>query len=265
MSFLPNISIGAGVPHPENGVLSPEQMAGLITFSMVGALGPQCDSDESYLGTFERVFDAGAPTLDELKRAYLYDCPEEMVEEQMEFWRKIWTRVARALARRRRRDARLPLLLCRRRYYKDDYKQHPEYGVADKIMRQADKLPVNELRSVAARLLAMADAKESPSPIDPTAEAAVVTALAAETDEWIEAERAAAALRPPPPPPPDPLANAVRLEAGTQEHRARVDDIFASMHRAADARDAAARNVIVKLARPFSGEEDLFKHMVSFL
>ena len=42
--------------------------------------------------------------------------------------------------------------------------------IADKIMRQADKLPVNELRSVAARLLAMADAKESPSPIDPTTE-----------------------------------------------------------------------------------------------
>ena len=133
------------------------------------------------------------------------------------------------------------------------------------MMRLADKLPVDELRSVAARLLALANAKESPIPRDPTAEAAVVTALAAETDEWIEAERAAAALRPPPPPPPDPLANAVRLEAGTQEHRARMDDIFASMHRAADARDAAARNVIVKLARPFSGEEDLFKHMVSFL
>ena len=59
-------------------------------------------------------------------------------------------------------------------------------------MQLADKLPVSELRSVAAKLLAMANAKESPSPIDPTAEAAVVTALAAETDEWIEAERAAA-------------------------------------------------------------------------
>ena len=89
--------------------------------------------------------------------------------------------------------------------------------------------------------------------------------LAAETDEWIEAERAAAALRPPPPPPPDPLAGGVRLEPGTQEHRARMDEMFASFGRAADARDAAARNVIVKLARPFSGEEDLFKHMVSFL
>ena len=86
-----------------------------------------------------------------------------------------------------------------------------------------------------------------------------------ETDEWIEAERAAAALRPPPPPPPDPLANAVRRVPGTQEHRATLDALRASMHRAADARDAAARNVIVKLARPFSGEEDLFKHMVSFL
>ena len=136
-------------------------------------------------------------------------------------------------------------------------------------MRLAEKLPVDELRSVAARLLALANAKESPSPRDPTAEAAVVTALAAETDEWIEAERAAAALRPPPPPPPDPLAGGVRLEPGTQESRALMDKMFASFGRAADpryvARNAAARNVIVKLARPFSGEEDLFKHMVSFL
>ena len=48
-----------------------------------------------------------------------------------------------------------------------------------------------------------------------------------------------------------------------------MDKMFASFGRAADpryvARNAAARNVIVKLARPFSGEEDLFKHMVSFL
>ena len=179
----------------------------------------------------------------------------------MKYWQKIWVRVARALARRRRRDARLPLLLCRRRYYQDEYKRHPEYGVADKIMRLAEKLPVDELRSVAARLLALANAKESPSPRDPTAEAAVVTALAAETDEWIEAERAAAALRPPPPPPPDPLAGGVLLEPGTQEHRASLDRMRADI----DARRAARRNVIVKLARPFSGEEDLFKHMVSFL
>ena len=44
-----------------------------------------------------------------------------------------------------------------------------------------------------------------------------------------------------------------------------MDKMFASFGRAADARDAAARNVIVKLAQPFSCEEDLFKHMVSFL
>ena len=61
----------------------------------------------------------------------------------------------------------------------------------------------------------------------------------------------------------------LRLEPGTQESRALMDKMFASFGRAADpryvARNAAARNVIVKLARPFSGEEDLFKHMVSFL
>ena len=57
----------------------------------------------------------------------------------------------------------------------------------------------------------------------------------------------------------------LRLEPGTQESRALMDKMFASFGRAADARDAAARNVIIKLARPFSGEEDLFKHMVSFL
>ena len=61
---------------------------------------------------------------------------------------------------------------------------------------------------------------------------------------------------------PDPmLANAVRLEPGTREHRASLDRMRADI----DARRAARRNVIVKLARPFSGEEDLFKHMVSFL
>ena len=112
----------------------------------------------------------------------------------------------------------------------------------------------------------MADAKESPSPRDPTAEAAVVGA-GAETDDRDRRESA--------PPrgsgrrrrrPPDPAnAGGVRRVPGTQEHRARMDDMFASLVRAADARDAAARNVIVKLARPFSGEEDLFKHMVSFL
>ena len=44
-----------------------------------------------------------------------------------------------------------------------------------------------------------------------------------------------------------------------------MDEMFASFDRVAAARDAAARSVIVKLARPFSGEEDLFRHMVSFL
>ena len=119
-------------------------MAGLMMFSMIGSLGgPQ--SDEGYLDTFERAFDVHcpAPTLEEVKRAYLYDFPENMAEEEMKYWQKIWARVARALARRRRRDARLPLLLCRRRYYKDVYQRHPEYGVADKIMRLADKLPVS--------------------------------------------------------------------------------------------------------------------------
>ena len=56
----------------------------------------------------------------------------------------------------------------------------------------------------------------------------------------------------------------LRLD-GEMSKELQTEDIFASMHRAADARDAAARNVIVKLARPFSGEEDLFKQMVSFL
>ena len=111
------IIAGAAMPNPENEVLSPAQMAGLMMFTMIGSLGgPQ--SDEGYLDTFERAFDVHcpAPTLEEVKRAYLYDFPENMAEEEMKYWQKIWARVARALARRRRRDARLPLLLCRRRY-----------------------------------------------------------------------------------------------------------------------------------------------------
>ena len=129
------------------------------------------------------------------------------------------------------------------------------------MMRMAEKLPVSELRTVAAKLLALAAEKESPRPCDLAAEAEIargIVALAAETDDWIQAERSIAALRPPPPPPPpyDPLANGVLLSG--EETHARITGHF-------EAPDAARSNVIVKLARPFSGEDDLFKHMVSFL
>ena len=91
------IIAGAAMPNPENEVLSPAQMAGLMMFTMIGSLGgPQ--SDEGYLDTFERAFDVHcpAPTLGDVKRAYLYDFPENMAEEEMKYWQKIWARVARA-------------------------------------------------------------------------------------------------------------------------------------------------------------------------
>ena len=65
-------------------------------------------------------------------------------------------------------------------------------------MRLAEKLPASELRTVAAKLLALAAEKESPRPCEPAAEAEIardIVALAAETDDWIQTERAAAALR----------------------------------------------------------------------
>ena len=64
------------------------------------------------LDAFEWAFPGRhrAPTLEELKRAYLYDSAEAGAEEQMQFWRMIWASVARARARRLgRRDARPPL------------------------------------------------------------------------------------------------------------------------------------------------------------
>jgi len=259
-----SVSRGWALPHFENSVLSHEQMAGLMSLSMFASLGgPEAQSEDSVLATFGRLFDLGAlpPTLEEIKAAYIYNFPEESAEEEMRSWRKVWATVARGRAKCRRREARLPLLACRRRYNAYEYKRHPEYGVADKMMRMAEKLPVSELRTVAAKLLALAAEKESPRPCDLAAEAEIargIVALAAETDDWIQAERSIAALRPPPPPPPpyDPLANGVLLSG--KEIHARIMGHF-------EASDAARSNVIVKLARPFSGEDDLFKHMVSFL
>ena len=50
------------------------------------------------------------PTIEELKRAYLYDFAEAGAEEQMLFWRRLYTSVARARALRLcRLDASPPL------------------------------------------------------------------------------------------------------------------------------------------------------------
>ena len=97
------------LPHPDNGVLSPEQMAGLFGLLVGGRIH---QSDDTMLDAFEWAFPGRhrAPTLEELKRAYLYEFAEAGAEEQMRFWRMIWASVARARARRLgRRDARPPL------------------------------------------------------------------------------------------------------------------------------------------------------------
>ena len=57
------------------------------------------------------------PTLSELAAAYRYDFPEDSVAAQMVYWTALYKNVERACARQRRRAARLPLLLCRQRYY----------------------------------------------------------------------------------------------------------------------------------------------------
>ena len=57
------------------------------------------------------------PTLSELAAAYRYDFPEDFVAAQMVYWTALYANVESACARQRRRKARLPLLLCRHRYY----------------------------------------------------------------------------------------------------------------------------------------------------
>ena len=57
------------------------------------------------------------PTLSEIAAAYRYDFPEDSVAAQMVYWTALYANVERACARQRRRKARLPLLLCRHRYY----------------------------------------------------------------------------------------------------------------------------------------------------
>ena len=57
------------------------------------------------------------PTLSEIAAAYRYDFPEDSVAAQMVYWTALYANVKRACARQRRRKARLPLLLCRHRYY----------------------------------------------------------------------------------------------------------------------------------------------------
>lgn len=57
------------------------------------------------------------PTLSELAAAYRYDFPEAWVAAQMVYWTALYANVESACARQRRRAARLPLLLCRHRYY----------------------------------------------------------------------------------------------------------------------------------------------------
>ena len=77
------------------------------------------DSDEELLkipGHFE-TYDEMMPTLSELAAAYRYDFPEDVAAAHMVYWTALYANVESACARQRRRAARLPLLLCRHRYY----------------------------------------------------------------------------------------------------------------------------------------------------
>ena len=77
------------------------------------------DSDEE-LSKIPGYFESRGkmmPTLSELAAAYRYDFPEDSVAAQMVYWTALYANVESACARQRRRAARLPLLLCRHRYY----------------------------------------------------------------------------------------------------------------------------------------------------
>ena len=103
------------------------------------ALNPDCGLDPSVVGILAGVRDVYKPedsdeelskipgyfesrgkmmpTLSELAAAYRYDFPEDVAAAHMVYWTALYANVESACARQRRRKARLPLLLCRHRYY----------------------------------------------------------------------------------------------------------------------------------------------------
>ena len=87
---------------------------------MLSELPPtvNCREKKQRLQVLAQLCDAvHTPAYLELAAAYRYDFPEDVAAAHMVYWTALYANVERACARQRRRKARLPLLLCRRKYY----------------------------------------------------------------------------------------------------------------------------------------------------
>jgi len=106
------------VTMPNPAVSGQHIFVGLMMLTTFCGFGSLERSDEDVLHDFETAWHAGVPTLDEIRAAY-GDFPEDQVEENMAYWTTMWETVSRQKERVRRVRARLPLLLCRNRYYSE--------------------------------------------------------------------------------------------------------------------------------------------------
>lgn len=125
----PKVTIG--LPHQNSG-LPVNALAGMIG-CVVAGLEPQ-DSDQRLL-TVPKIFGGDLPTLEAIEAAYRYDLPEDRVAEHVAHWKARFEAVEGARARQRRVAARVPLLLCRQRYY--DQLEEGEVPGGDVVVKVA--------------------------------------------------------------------------------------------------------------------------------
>jgi hypothetical protein len=95
--------------------------------------GPE-DSDQRLL-TVPKHFGGELPTLEAIEAAYRYDLPEDRVAELVARWKALLEAIEGARARQRRVAARVPLLLCRQRYY--DQLEEGEVPGGDVVVKVA--------------------------------------------------------------------------------------------------------------------------------
>ena len=118
-------------PNPNSGL--PTYALAAMTCCQLGGWGPET-SDEHLLKVPE-LFRGELPTLDMIESAYRYDYDEHLVRKFTAHWKALFESVERALARKRRVAARVPLLLCRQRYY--DQREDDEVPDKDVIVQIA--------------------------------------------------------------------------------------------------------------------------------
>ena len=123
--------ISIGLPHQDSG-LPVNALAGMIGCVM-GGLGPE-DPDERLLEV-PKLFEGELPTLEAIEAAYRYDLPEDRVAELVAHWKALFEAIERARARQRRVAARVPLILCRQRYY--DQLEEGEVPGGDVVVKVA--------------------------------------------------------------------------------------------------------------------------------